>query len=306
MRSWFCFLTVLGLIACASCHKENERGVRVDSKLAAFIPPGTTLLGGVNVDSLKASAFYQRHAGELNLPMLNASSERLGLDIRRDVSDVLVTWQSNQPIVMARGTFSAKDLQPKIVSLGTQESRYRDRDLFGNGDEAVFFPKQNILLAGSLSALHSLIDSNNGGIPAPIQTRLESLPKTDQVWAVSTQGLPVDRIPMRSELSSALGNLMRYVAGASVGMGVDEGTHFQANITCISADGAKQVHDALRGGIGMARLMTKDNDLSMLHLYDAVQVVQDGESVHVHADLSPELSDQLLRFANRAWTSRLR
>ncbi len=306
MRSWFCFLTALGLVACASCHKENERGVQVDSKLAAFIPPATTLLGGVNVESLKASAFYQRHASELNLPMLNADSERLGLDLRRDISDVLVTWQSNQPVVMARGTFSAKELQPKIVSLGAQESHYRNQNFFGNGDEAVFFPKQNILLAGPLSALHSIIDNGSGGVPPPAQTRLENLPKTDQVWAVSTQGLPLDRIPMRSELSSALGNLMRYVAGASVGMGLDQGAHFQANITCVSVDGAKQVHDALRGGIGMARLMTKDNDLAMLHLYDAVLVDQDRETVHVHADLSPELSDQLLRFANRAWTSRLR
>jgi hypothetical protein len=56
----------------------------------------------------------------------------------------------------------------------------------------------------------------------------------------------------------------------------------------------------------MARLMTKDNDLAMLHLYDAVLVDQDQDTVRVHADLSPELSDQLLRFANRAWTSRLR
>jgi hypothetical protein len=306
VRSWFCFLTVLGLIACASCHRENERGVRVDSKLAAFIPPATTLLGGVNVDSLKASVFYQRHASELNVPMLNAGSERLGLDVRRDVSDVLLTWQSNQPVIMARGTFSAKDLQPKIVSLGAQESHYRNQNLFGNGDEALFFPKQNILLAGPLSALRSVIDNGSGGVPRPVRTRLENLPRADQVWAVSTQGLPVDRIPMRPELSSALGNLMRYVAGASVGMGVDQGAHFRANITCVSVDGAKQVRDAIRGGIGMARLMTKDNDLAMLHLYDAVLVDQDQDTVRVHADLSPELSDQLLRFANRAWTSRLR
>ena len=262
------------------------------------------MLAGIDVDRIKSSAFYQRHANELNLPLLNAASERLGLDPRRDISEVLVTWQSNQPVVTARGTFSAKELQPRIVSLGARESRYRGQRLFGTADDAVFFPKQNIMLAGPLPALHSFIDDGRGEVPRPVQTRLENLPKTDQVWAVSTQGLPVDRIPMRSELGSALGNLMRYVTAASAGMGVDQGAHFQANLTCVSVGGAKQVHDALRGGIGMARLMTKDNDLEMLHLYDAIQVDQDQQTVHVHADLSPELSDKLLKFlpglSNRA------
>jgi hypothetical protein len=150
-------------------------------------------------------------------------------------------------------------------------------------------------MAGPLTALHGIIDSKDGRLPAPVQARLEKLPKTDQFWAVSTQGLPVDRIPLGSQLGSALANLMRYVVSASVGAGVDEGAHFQANLTCVSPDGAKQVHDALRGGIGMARLMTKDNDLAMLRLYDAIQVDQDQQSVHVHADLSPELSDKLLK-----------
>ena len=299
MRYWLCLTTVLGFLVCGACRPENARGVHVDAKLASLVPHATTALGGIDVDRVKASGFYRRHSNELNLALLDQASGRLGLDPRRDLKEVLLAWHSNQPLILARGTFSAKDIQPRIVALGARETRYRNRILFGGPDEAVFFPEQNLLAAGPLSALHALIEGGNGGIPSPVRSRLENLPNSDQVWAVSTEGFPVDRLPMRSSVTSGLSNLVRYLSAASIGAGLDEGAHFQAELNCFSADGAKQVHDALRGVIGMARLMTKDNDLDMLRLYDAIQVEQDQKTIHVHADLPAELSDKLLKYLPR-------
>ena len=297
MRPWFCLIAVFAVALCAGCHKESAHSIPVDAKLASFVPPDTSLLAGIDLDGLKASPFYRRHESELNVPQLNALPERLGLDPRRDVSAVLIAWQGNQPLVMAHGSFSAKEVEPNLAAAGGQSTHYRDQNLFGGGDDAVFFPSQNILIAGPVSALHSLIDrGSGGGIPAPVQTRLGNLPPDDQIWAVSTQGLPVDRIPMRSDVSSAFSNLVRYVAGVNVGIGIDDGIHLQADLTCLSADGARQVHDALRGGIGMGRLMTKDDELDLLKLYDSIKVDQDQQAVRVHADLPAELSDRLLKY----------
>jgi hypothetical protein len=67
-----------------------------------------------------------------------------------------------------------------------------------------------------------------------------------------------------------------------------------ADLRCISPEDARQVHDALRGGIGLARLTTKDNQLELLKLYDAIHVSYEQQTVHVRADLSAQLADQLL------------
>ena len=39
---------------------------------------------------------------------------------------------------------------------------------------------------------------------------------------------------------------------------------FKANIECISEEGSRRVRDALKGGIGLARLNTKDDQQQML------------------------------------------
>ncbi len=101
---------------------------------------------------------------------------------------------------------------------------------------------------------------------------------------------------MRSDIASALSNITGFISATSFGLGFDTGAHMQAEIVCISEQGAERVRDALRGGIGLARLATKDNESDLLQAYDAIQVSQDGETVRVRADLAANLTDKLLTY----------
>ena len=124
--------------------------------------------------------------------------------------------------------------------------------------------------------------------------RLRSFPKDDQLWILSRGGLPFADMAMRSEVQSALSNIVAYISGAMASLGFDSGVHLQADITCISPEGAKRVHDALRGGLGIARLSTKDNETSLLKMYDTVQIDMEATVVQVKAQLPAELADDLL------------
>lgn len=77
-------------------------------------------------------------------------------------------------------------------------------------------------------------------------------------------------------------------------MGFDSGSHFKAEISCTSAEGAQRVHDALRGLIGLARLSTNDSELDLLRMWDAISVDQDQQVIRIHADLPEDLTDKLL------------
>ena len=281
-------------VVLSNCEKTASTGVEIDSQLRRYIPDAATLVGGADIHRLTASQFYKRHESQLDVPMLNAASERLGIDLRRDVVQVLVAWQDNDPLSIVTGNFSASQLGPKLVSNGGSKFEYHAQTLFGDSNEAVYFPKQNVAVAGSPAALHRFIDGQHGRIPEPLRGRLDALPKSDQVWLVSSEGLPLNRIPLRSDTESALSNIAGYITAASIGAGLDQGAHFQADLLCISNEGAKRVHDALRGLIGMARLMTRDNEMDLLKLYDAIRVDQNGQNVRVHADLSSAEADKLL------------
>jgi hypothetical protein len=298
VRNFLLIAILAGIIGVPGCREPGAKGIRPDRTLKPFIPSDTPVLAGMDLDTIKATPLYKRHEGQLNLPFLKAASERVGLDPRKDISVILLAWRGAQPLAIVRGRFSSSELGPKLTSLGARETRHNGTPLFvSDGGESLFFPEKNVLIAAPVEALRPVIDAGrNGRVPNDIAARMQTLPGSAQLWAVSTQGLGLSRVPMRSDIDSALSNIVGYVTGGIMGMTIDAGVHLQADLSCISNQGAQRVHDALRGGIGLARLTTKDDELDLLRVYDAIRVDQDQQTVHVRADLGPELADKLIAY----------
>jgi hypothetical protein len=290
---------LVGLAVAIGCSRLATKGVVVDSSFDPFIPADTKVLAGVHIAKLEAAPLYNSHKEQLNLAQLQAFSERTGLDPTRDLSEILITWDGRQSLLMARGRFSQSKVGPKLESLGARRRSYKNYTLFGDDRNSLVFLNDGLVVAGPSQSLRHVIDGrdkSHTGIPAELQQQLETIPKADQIWAVSSGGLPVSGIPMRSDIDSALSNIVGYVSGTAMGVGIDTGIHLQADLTCISDQGAQRVRDALRGGLGLARLTTKDNQLDLLRLYDAVHVDQENSLIHVRADLAPDLANKLLSY----------
>lgn len=283
-----------GLALTASCGRTMLPGVSVPSAFRPLIPPDAKVLAAVDLDKLKATPFYQRHRDELNIPLLNAMSERVGLDPRRDLSYVLVAWTGPSLVAMARGDIKPRDLEQRLTALGMRRTEYKSRTVFGDNRDALTLDSHGMILAGPTASVRAEIDLANGAIPEELRPRLAAVPRGDQLWAVSRGDLTFVQDSVRSDVGSALSNITGFISGISFGLGFDTGVHLQAEILCISTEGAQRVRDALRGGIGLARLTTKDNETELLQAYDAVQVSQDQQTVRVKADFSANLTDKLL------------
>jgi hypothetical protein len=302
VRHLFAFCVLGALVAALGCGRLVTKGVVVDSSFEPFIPADTKVLAGVQASKLQAAPLYRAHKDQLDFGPVQAFSERTGLDPTRDISELLITWDGKQVVAMARGHFSQAKVGPKLESLGARRTSYKKYTLFGDDRNSLVFVRDGLLVAGSSQALRDLIDRGNkshAGIPAELQQRLETIPKADQLWAVSRGGLPVNGIAMRSDIGSALSNIVGYVSGAAMGVAIDTGIHLQADLTCISDQGAQRVRDALRGGIGLARLTTKDNQLELLRLYDSLNVDQEKSAIHVRADIAPDLANKLFSYIPR-------
>ncbi len=299
MRYFFPLFLLAGVIFGTGCNRRSSTGISVDSVFRPLIPPDTKALAGVDLEKIKRTALYERHQNELKFPILDASSERVGLDPRRDISDVVIAWNGKQPVFLVRGRFTPKDVEQKLRALGAQRTSYKAYTLIGGENDSVLFTKKGLAVAGSSDVLRSVIDLQNsggGGIPKELEQRIRTLPKSDQIWAASRGGLAFAEMPMRSDIGSALSNITSYVSGTTLGIGLDTGVHLQADISCVSDQGAQRVRDALRGGIGLARLTTKDNEQDLLRMYDSIQVDQDQQTVHIRADLPGDLTDKLLAY----------
>ena len=294
----FFFLMFAGcLLSVVSCSRQVSSGVAIDKVFKPLIRPDTNVLAGASLDKLRATPLYQRHEQALDFPLFDASVQKLGFDPRRDLTALLFASDGKTGALIARGRFQPKEIEAKLQAAGLQRQSYKSFTLLGDDLNSVAFLRGGVVVAGTPQVVQSELDfqdSGAGEVPEELQERLRTLSSNDQIWIISRKGLPFAEAPMRSDVQSALSNIVAYIQGTTAGLAADNGLHLQMNLTCISKEGAQRVHDAIRGGIGFLRLSTQENEIDMLKLYDAIQVDQDQNLVRVHADLSGDVADKLL------------
>jgi hypothetical protein len=298
LLGFFVFGVVCIVASIASgCGKPAATGVFVDPAFVPLLPPDVRVIAGVRIDKIKDTPLYKEHKGELDLPQLNELAARTGLDLKRDIWSLLIASNGKDSMALARGRFTVGELEPKLGALGARRTSYKTYTLIGDERNSAVFLNPGVAAAGRADSLRALIDrrnADNGGIPADLQQGLSTLPKDNQIYLVS-RGIPTELFPSRSEVQSALSNIVGYVTNITLGVGFDQGAHLTSDLTCVSEQGAKRVNDALRGGIGFARLAVKDKEIDLLRLFDSVHIDQQKEQIHVQADLAPDLVETLLK-----------
>jgi hypothetical protein len=292
-------LLAAGLIAGLGCGKAPATGVSVEPAFRSAIPKNTKALLSIQIEKLKATELYKRHQTEFDLPQLDALAERVGLDPRRDLTALLLAWDGDKALVLARGSFAPAELGRKLGAMGIPRFSYKKYTLFGEGKDAVVFVDKGLALAAPADSLRTVLDlrdNGDGGVPDELRQRLPSIAKSALIWEVSRGGLPFANIALRSDLQSALANIAGYVSDTTFSLGVDSGAQLHAEITCVSNEGAQRVHDAMRGMIGLGRLTTNESNLDLLRMWDAISVQQNQQVIRVRADLPPDLTDKLLAY----------
>ena len=296
---WLKILPVIAAIALAvGCSKTSTTGASLDPAFRAGISPDAQAIVSVKLDQVKASELYRTHQQFLKLPQFDSLARRAGLDPRHDVSSLCLVLDGKHVVLLSKGTFSAAQVQEKLIAAGAQREPYKTFTLFVDaGGSAVAFPGEGMAVASStpfVKAELDLLSSKSGAIPEELQKRLAEIPADSQIWEVSRGGLPTSNLTMRADLDSLLSNFASSVTGTSFGLRFDSGSHLLSRIICKSPEGAQRVNDSFRGLIGLARLSTRDNELDLLRLWDAVSISKDQQFVRVQADLPADLSDKLI------------
>jgi hypothetical protein len=281
----------------ASCQRSTTTtAVRVDPALATLVPPDATLLVGAKLDKLRETAVYQKHFDQMPLPRLDDFAKQTGLDPRKDVWEMLFASNGSWGVLMARGKFPTSELEPRLEQQGATRTRYKGYSLFGDDRNAAFFMNSSTAIAGSTPALKTIIDNrdrSSGGIPPALQPLVNLIPRASQFWAVFNGTLASLPFPNDSNLGN-VNQFIRSVQNGRFSASLTNGLDFQASGTCDTGPGAKQIHDLLKGLIGMGRLSTPDNRPDLLKVYDSIDVQQQGNVVNVSASVPQDVVDKFL------------
>jgi hypothetical protein len=291
-------VAVAAILFSACNRRQPDTGaIHIDPALEALVPSDTLFIMGANIDAIRNTSVYQKHIGVVNLPRLNEFSRQTGIDLRKDLSQVLSVSNGKTGVLLARGKFAEGDLQPRLEKQGAKRFGYKGHDLFGDDRNGVMFLNSTTALAGSTATLKSIIDDGNQphSLPPAIAEMIRSIPGDNQIWAAfigGTQGLNMT-VPENSNLANAI-RVFKGMDRAALGMDLRNGIDLNGNAICNTEDNAKQLRAALKGIIGLGRLSTPDSRPELLKLYDAIQVDQAQQKVTVTAHIPPDLVNKFI------------
>lgn len=295
------------LVACAAvaamilagCSRKAPATARVDAALAPLIPSDTVLLAGIRLDKLKDTPFYKTYVEGKQIKQLEEFAQKTGLDPRHDLWEIVVATNGKTPIALVRGKFGGMfGQEPRFEGIGGERRNYKGYNLLGNKEGVVTFMNASVAIAGPPHAVEAIIDGRDNVKENPPQALLDmvsQLPASSHVWVVTTSGgALIPSLPESGNLSN-LAQAVRALQQGTIFADLSHGLDMKASGNYPDAATAKQIHDALRGIIGIGRLTTKADQPDMLRFYDSIKVTADDSRVNVSVDAPFEMLEKLTK-----------
>lgn len=284
------------LVLLVSCRNKAPEGAHIDPALRVLVPDDTVLLVGLRLDSLQNTPVYQKYFAHRQLPMEDQFHKVTGVDLRKDVWELLLASNGRESLLFGRGKFSPIDLAPKFEKEGVERMGYKSFTMFGDEDKAVLMINSSVAVAGPTRALRAFVDTKDKkhpDIPPVLAERLAGMPAATQFWAVYA-GAPVNvPVPANSNLAN-INRLLQSVKTGTLSVDFRYGIDAMATGLCNSEAEAQEVVTAIRGLIGIGRLSTKENQPELLRLYDSIMVSQDSREARVKANIASDLVEKFL------------
>jgi len=264
-------------LAALGCSSAQTGVVRVDGALAALVPADTVTLAGVRLDALRATPIYQKWIAGKPLLMLDEFAKETGLDLRKDVRELLVASNGKDTVALARGKFSPAGPDPKLA--GT-----------------VAFINSTTAVSGPPEVVRAVVDRRNrSGVPAALLAKVGTISAQNQIWAVSLGGFSQieSAVPPMGPMAS-LGKILSMLEELTLAVDLRSGVNGVVIGLCKTEQDARSLSDALRGLIGLGRLSTPNDEPEMLRLYDGIQVEQQQRTVKLRAQIPQDLLDKAI------------
>jgi len=285
-------ILLAGVVALVGCQ-TNKPGARVDPALSTLVPADTTLLVGIRAEEMMKLPLYQRYLADRPIGPLDEFAKRTGLNVRTDVWEVLLISNGKETVVLGRGKF-ANEAEPRLKVEGTAKRfGYKTYTFIGDEETAVLFLGPTVAGFGSTAALRRVVDTRDqtNGPPAVLAKRMAEIPREAVIWSAYAGGFePPKGIPPNF---ANLVKVLNSIESGSFYLDLRLGLKGKATGSAPTDPAAKELHDALRGLLGFARLGITKGRADMQHLLDGVRVTQDGRNVNVYVDAPEEALEQL-------------
>jgi hypothetical protein len=293
------FLAVSLLTA---CRPSPSPTIVADPALMPLIPADATIIAGFRMTELKQTPVYQRLIEGGEVTMLDQFTRETGIDPRKDIWEIVVASNQKASVAFVRGKFTeggiaGSGLEPQLEKQSARRFGYKGYTLTGDERVAVTFLNTSVAVAGPTDEVKRIIDGRNGSSkpPADLLDRIRQLPSTNQIYVVSKASFSGPLPDGMSDLFAGLKQIPFDVRGMTATLDLREGVRLAGEIESSGDQNTQRLHDAVRGVIGVGRLMAPSDQPDILQLYDGMKVSKTATSVRLEAVVPLPLFEKLLK-----------
>jgi hypothetical protein len=277
--------SIVALAWVTGCGRQGTKSGPANPKLVALIPGDTIAIVGGRMEPLRKAGL---------VPPLDKMAAETGFNPATDLDEFLLAYNGKSAALLATGRFDATKLTQKLEQAGAKAEKHAGTTIWSNGEQGVALVSSDLAVAAPNSMVRAILDRKVGLNPS-LGELLQGLPGDATVWAVSAGGIALP-IPERSNLAN-LEKILSQVESLVAFANVASGVRASATATSVDDAAAKQLHDGLRGLLGLARLTTPKERTDLLKIYDAIDIRQQGRQTRVNAYLGSDDVNRLLDFA---------
>jgi hypothetical protein len=238
---------------------------------------------------------YERYLAKRPIGPLDEFAQRTGLNLRTDVWEVLFMSNGKENAVLGRGKF-ANEAEPRLPLEKSTAKRfnYKGYTLIGDEETAVLFLGPSVAGVGDTPELRRIIDARDqsNGPPPVLAKRMQEVPKEAVIWSAYA-GAPMAAPKGLPPNMDNLVKILNSVESGSFYMDLRLGLAAKAIGSSPTDAAARELHDAIRGLVGFARLGNGKDNPAMQKLLDGVRVTKEGRNVNVYVDAPEEALGQL-------------
>ncbi|MEO8130650.1 MAG: hypothetical protein ABI822_26350 [Bryobacteraceae bacterium] len=277
----------------------------IDPALVTLVPADTIFLAGARMDPIRSTEVYKKYVLNQKIDVLDEFTKKTGLDPRADLWEFLIAGNGKDTMVMARGHFSEMGLEPRLNIEGAQRFTYKGFTLIGDDAAAVVFTNSSTAVAGPTAALRRLLDHRtqpDSGAPKWLTERAAALPSSSQLWFVGSVAGQFNKLTQKaggkgSGMGFDVGQFLDALQLLTAHIDLQTGVKAHLEGLCVAEADARRLNDALRAGLGLARLSTGTDNPQLLRLIDGAKVVQQEKTVLVDVNWPLSAIDELMKLA---------
>jgi len=289
-------LLLSALILTPGCRREPTNA-RVDAAIAPLIPSGTVALAGLRLDRLKSTKFFEKYVQGQQISALNEFRDKTGLDPTKDIWELDWAFRPDHSLVFIRGKFGGEfGFEPKFNMPGIQRMSHKGYYLLHKDGQGVLFFNSGVAVAGLVPDLQAVVDNRDKAGEVPPRELIDmvtTLPAC-HAWFVTRQGgAMVPELPKEGNFANFT-RMATSLGAATMYADLTDGVDLKAEADYPDPLLAKQVHDALRGVLGLLRLRTSEDHPELLRALDGVRVSTQDRKVLVTAVAPFGLIDQII------------